>query len=44
MGKRLNSFKFGERGKELKVSYYTSAAVAYDGNLLYIKATCLNLF
>ena len=25
--------KFGERGKELKVPYYASAAAARDGNL-----------
>ena len=30
-----------KRGKELKIPYYTSAAAARDGNLPYIKATCL---
>ena len=30
-----------ERGKELKVPYYASAAAARDGNLPYVKATCL---
>ena len=30
-----------ERGEELEVLYYTSAAVACDGNLPYIKATYL---
>ena len=41
-------FKYKGRGKELKVSYYASAAAAcdgnlphYDGNMAYIKATCL---
>ena len=41
-------FKYKERGKELKVPYYTSAVAARDGNLPncdgnmpYIKATCL---
>ena len=44
----INSYKYKERGKELKVPYYASAAAAYDGNLPhynsnmpYIKATCL---
>ena len=41
MVKKLNYSKYGERGKELKVSYYASAAAAYNGNLPYIKATCL---
>ena len=30
-----------ERGEELKVPYYASAAAARDGNLPYVKATCL---
>ena len=30
-----------ERGEELKVPYYASAAAVYDGNLPYIKAICL---
>jgi hypothetical protein len=30
-----------ERGKELKVPHYASAVAACDGNLLYIKVTCL---
>ena len=34
-------YKYEERGKELKVSYYTSAAAARDGNLPHVKAICL---
>ena len=30
-----------ERGKELKIPYYASAAAVRNGNLPYIKATCL---
>ena len=30
-----------ERGEELKVPYYASAAAARDGNLPYVKVTCL---
>ena len=30
-----------ERGKKLKVPYYASAAAVRDGNLFYVKATCL---
>ena len=30
-----------ERGEELKVSYYASAAIVCDGNLPYIIAICL---
>jgi len=29
-----------ERGKELKVPHYASAAAARDGNLLHVTATC----
>ena len=43
MVKKLDCCEFRERGKELKVPHYTSAAVVYDGNLPYIKAACLNL-
>ena len=43
MGKKLNCYKFGERGEELKVPYYASTTAVYDGNLPYIKVTCLNL-
>ena len=39
--KKLNCWKYGETGEEFKVPYHASAAVAYDGNLPYIKATCL---
>ena len=38
---KLNCWEYGERGKELKVFYYASAAAVRDGNLLYVKATCL---
>ena len=41
MVKKLDLFEFGERGKELKVPYYASAVAARNGNLPYIKATCL---
>ena len=41
MGKRLNCYKYGERGKELKVPHHASTAAARDGNVPYIKATCL---
>ena len=41
MGKKLNSFKIEERGKELKVPYHASAAAVHDGNLPRVKATCL---
>ena len=44
MGEKLNCYyKFGERGEELKVPYHASTAAVRDGNLPYIKATCLNL-
>ena len=43
MGKKLDYWEFGERGKELKVPHHASAAAARDGNLPYMKATCLNL-
>ena len=33
MGEKLDYFKSGERGKELKVPHYASAVVACDGNL-----------
>ena len=41
--KKLNYYKSGERGKELKVPHHTNTAAACNSNLLYIKATCLNL-
>ena len=41
MDKKLNSFKIKKRGKEFKIPYHTSAVTACDGNLPYIKATCL---
>ena len=44
----VNCYKYEERGKELKVSHHTSTAAARDGNLPhrdgnmpYVKATCL---
>ena len=40
---KLDCCKFGERGEELKVPHHASAAAARDGNLPYVKATCLNL-
>ena len=43
MVKKLNCLKSRERGKELKVPHHTNTAAARDGNLPYIKATCLNL-
>ena len=41
MVEKLDYYKYGERGEELKVPHYASAAPARDGNLPYIKATCL---
>ena len=41
--KKLNLFEFGERGEELKVPHYASAAAACDGNLPHVKTTCLIL-
>ena len=32
MVKKLDCYKYRERGKELKISYYTSAAPVRDGN------------
>jgi hypothetical protein len=34
-------WEYGERGKELKVPHYTSAAAVCDSNLPRVKATCL---
>ena len=39
--KKFNLLKVEERGKELKVPYHISTAAVRDGNLPYIKATCL---
>ena len=33
--------KIKERGKELKVPYYANTAAVCNGNLPYVKATCL---
>ena len=41
MDKKLDCYKYGGRGKELKISHYASAAAARDGNVPYVKATCL---
>ena len=41
MGKKLNSWESGERGKELKVPHHASTAAVCDGNLPYIIANCL---
>ena len=41
MVKKLNCYKYRERGKQLKVPHYTNITVVYDGNLPYIKVTCL---
>ena len=41
MVKKLDCWEYGERGEELKVPYYASAAAVHDGNLPYMKATCL---
>ena len=43
MVNKINCWEYKERGKELKVSHHASAAAVYDGNLHYIKATCLIL-
>ena len=40
MVKKLDLLRIEERGKELKVPHYTSAAVVCDGNLPYIIANC----
>ena len=33
MVEKLDCYKYGERGKELKIPYHASAAPARDGNL-----------
>ena len=43
MVKKAWLLKIEERGKEFKVLYHASAAAVCDGNLPYIKVTCLNL-
>ena len=43
MVKKIDCLKSGEKGKELKISHYASTAAVRDGNLPYVKATCLNL-
>ena len=39
--KKINWLRIEERGKELKVPHHINAAAVYNGNLPYIKATCL---
>ena len=34
----IDCYKYEERGEELKVPHYASAAAVRDGKLLYIKA------
>ena len=41
MVKKLECLEYGERGEELKVPHYTSAAAVCDGNMPHMKATCL---
>ena len=41
MGKKLNYLKYRERGKKLKVPHHTNIVAARDGNMPYVKATCL---
>ena len=41
MVEKLNCEEYGERGKELKVPYHASTAAVRDGNLFYVKVTCL---
>ena len=38
---KIDWWEYRERGKELKVPHYASAAAACDGNVPYMKATCL---
>ena len=40
---KIDCWEYKERGEELKVPHHASVAAAYDGNLPYIKATCLML-
>jgi hypothetical protein len=39
--KKINCWEYGEGGEEFKVPHHASAVAAYDGNMLYVKATCL---
>ena len=41
MVEKLNCWESGERGEELKVPYHANAAAVRDGNLPYVKVTCL---
>ena len=41
MVKKLDLLRIEERGEELKVPHHASTAAARDGNLPYVKATCL---
>ena len=38
---KINCLRIEERGEELKVPHHASAAAARDGNIPYMKATCL---
>ena len=38
---KIDCWEYRERGKKLKVPHYASAAAARDGNMSYVKATCL---
>ena len=41
MVKKLNYQELKKGGEEFKVPHYASAAAVRDGNLPYVKATCL---
>ena len=41
MVKKIDCWEYKERGKELKIPHYASAMAVCNGNLSYIKATCL---
>ena len=41
MGKRLNYLEYKERGKDFKIPHHASAVAVRDGNMPYVKATCL---
>ena len=41
MVKKLDLLRIEERGEKLKGPHYANTAAVCDGNLPYIKATCL---
>ena len=41
MVKKIDFIRIEERGEELKIPHHASAVVVRDGNLPYVKATCL---